>query len=64
MIEPRTLEFELPHIRMTALAWGPEDGRLALCVHGFPHSAHSWRDVGAMLVANGFHVVASATWTA
>ena len=55
------LELELPHVRMTALAWGPEDGRLALCVHGFPDSAHSWRDVAPLLAAKGFRVVAPFT---
>ncbi|WP_232066558.1 alpha/beta fold hydrolase [Mycobacterium parmense] len=43
---------------MTALAWGPRDGRLALCVHGFPDSAHSWRYIAPMLAARGFRVVA------
>ncbi|OBK30740.1 alpha/beta hydrolase [Mycobacterium asiaticum] len=46
---------------MTALTWGPEDGRLALCVHGFPDSAHSWRALAPMLVASGFRVVAPFT---
>jgi pimeloyl-ACP methyl ester carboxylesterase len=55
------LELELPHVRMTALAWGPKDGRLALCVHGFPDSAHSWRYVGPVLAAKGFRAVAPFT---
>lgn len=46
---------------MSALAWGPQDGRLALCVHGFPDSAHSWRYVGPILAAKGFRVVAPFT---
>lgn len=55
------VEFELPRLRMTALTWGPPDGRLALCVHGFPDSAHSWRLLAPMLVAKGFRVVAPFT---
>ena len=61
MTEPDVVEFELPHLRMTALAWGPADGRLALCVHGFPDSAHSWRLLAPMLAAKGFRVVAPFT---
>jgi pimeloyl-ACP methyl ester carboxylesterase len=57
----RSIEVELAHLRMHALSWGPEDGRLALCVHGFPDSAHSWRFVGPMLAAKGFRVVAPFT---
>ncbi|CDO89105.1 alpha/beta hydrolase [Mycobacterium triplex] len=61
MIEPELLEFKLPHVQMSALAWGPRDGRLALCVHGFPDSAHSWRFVAPALAAKGFRVVAPFT---
>jgi len=55
------VEFNLPRLRMTALTWGPRDGRLALCVHGFPDSAHSWRLLAPMLAAKGFRVVAPFT---
>lgn len=55
------LDFTLSHIRMRALAWGPTDGRLALCVHGFPDSADSWRAVAPILADNGFRVVAPYT---
>lgn len=61
MTEPRLIEFDLPRLRMSALTWGPEDGRLALCVHGFPDSAHSWRSIAPLLVAKGFRVVAPFT---
>ena len=61
MTEPQILHIDLPHLRMTALAWGPGDGRLALCVHGFPDSAHSWRHVGPMLADEGFRVIAPFT---
>ncbi|MDX1875171.1 alpha/beta fold hydrolase [Mycolicibacterium sp. 120266] len=61
MADPRVLEFDLPHLRLTALEWGPSDGRVALCVHGFPDSAHSWRHVAPMLADNGFRVIAPFT---
>lgn len=61
MAEPETLTIDLPRVRMNALAWGPDDGRLALCVHGFPDSAHSWRFVAPLLAAKGFRVVAPFT---
>lgn len=58
---PQVVEIDLPRVRMTALTWGPEDGRLALCVHGFPDSARSWRFVAPALAAKGFRVVAPFT---
>lgn len=59
--EPEILEFDLPHLRMTALAWGERTGRLALCLHGFPDSAWTWRFLGPVLAARGFRVVAPFT---
>lgn len=56
--EPVVITLDLPRLRMTMLSWGPEDGRLALCVHGFPDSAHSWRFIAPTLAAKGFRVVA------
>ncbi|UMB69715.1 alpha/beta fold hydrolase [Mycobacterium paraterrae] len=61
MAEPNLIELELPRLRMSALTWGPQDGRLALCVHGFPDSAHNWREFAPLLVAKGFRVVAPFT---
>jgi pimeloyl-ACP methyl ester carboxylesterase len=55
------LEFSLPNVRMRALAWGPAGGRIALCVHGFPDSADSWRSVAPILADNGFRVIAPYT---
>ncbi|WP_280459571.1 alpha/beta fold hydrolase [Nocardia carnea] len=59
--EPETLEFGLPHLAMTALAWGAPDGRLALCLHGFPDSAWTWRRLGPALADRGFRVIAPFT---
>ncbi len=37
---------------------GPEDGRLVICLHGFPDSAWTWRHLLPALGASGFHAVA------
>jgi pimeloyl-ACP methyl ester carboxylesterase len=37
---------------------GPLDGPLALCLHGFPDSAHTWRYLLPELAGAGFHAVA------
>src|ERR1700679_3169255 len=37
---------------------GPEDGPLALCLHGFPDTAHTWRHLLPRLADAGFHAVA------
>lgn len=58
MTDPEVLDFALPNLRMSALAWGPADGRLILCLHGFPDSAHSWRHLGPQLAEAGYRVVA------
>ncbi len=40
------------------LADGPPDGPLALCLHGFPDTAHTWRHLLPDLADAGFHAVA------
>lgn len=40
------------------LEWGPADGPLALCVHGFPDTPHTYRHLGPVLAEAGFRVVA------
>jgi pimeloyl-ACP methyl ester carboxylesterase len=40
------------------LAAGPEDGPLALCLHGFPDTAHTWRHLLPDLAGAGFRAVA------
>ncbi|MFZ0666230.1 MAG: alpha/beta hydrolase [Acidimicrobiales bacterium] len=37
---------------------GPDDGPLAICVHGFPDSAWTWRHLLPVLADAGFHAVA------
>jgi len=58
MTEPEILDLQLPNLRMKALAWGPADGRLVLCLHGFPDSAHGWRRLAPRLAGAGHRVVA------
>ena len=45
-------------LRFSALAEGPEDGPLALCLHGFPDSAQTWRHLLPALGAAGYRAVA------
>ncbi|WP_328395184.1 alpha/beta fold hydrolase [Nocardia sp. NBC_00416] len=59
--QPEIIEYRLPHLSITALAWGDPAGRLALCLHGFPDSAWTWRHLGPALAARGFRVVAPFT---
>src|ERR1044072_1420855 len=40
---------------------GPADGPLALCLHGFPDSAWTWRDLLPALADAGFRAVAPFT---
>ncbi len=40
------------------LAEGPEDGPLALCLHGFPDTAHTWRHLLPQLAGAGYRAVA------
>ena len=40
------------------LSDGPSQGPLALCLHGFPDSAHTWRHLLPVLAAAGFRAVA------
>jgi len=40
------------------LTWGPADAPIALCLHGFPDTAYSWRKVAPALVNAGWRVVA------
>jgi pimeloyl-ACP methyl ester carboxylesterase len=61
MSQPQVIDLDLPHLRMTALAWGPQDGRIALCLHGFPDSAWTWRRIAPLLADRGYRVVAPFT---
>ncbi len=45
-------------LRFAYLSAGPTDGPLALLLHGFPDTAHTWRHLSPQLADAGFHVVA------
>lgn len=45
-------------VEFAYLTWGPAGGPLALCLHGFPDSAHTWRLLGPELASAGFRTVA------
>jgi pimeloyl-ACP methyl ester carboxylesterase len=55
---PESIRFQLDGLGVSALAWGPADGPLALCLHGYPDTAHTWRHLGPRLAARGWRVLA------
>jgi pimeloyl-ACP methyl ester carboxylesterase len=55
-ISEGTIEANGLHIGL--LTAGPEDGPLALCLHGFPDSAWTWRHLLPALADAGYHAVA------
>ena len=57
-VTPEVLEVELPQVTLSALAWGPGDGPLAVALHGFPDTAWTWRHLGPYLAGQGWRVVA------
>jgi pimeloyl-ACP methyl ester carboxylesterase len=56
--EPRWVDVTVPAGQLRALTWGPEDGPIALCLHGFPDTAYGWRKLAPALVTAGYRVVA------
>lgn len=58
MTEPGLLEVTAPAVTLRALQWGPADGPIALCLHGFPDTAHGFRTLAPHLVGAGYRVVA------
>src|SRR4051812_50081815 len=52
------LRVEAGGMTFAALSWGPEDGPLALCLHGYPDTARTWRHLGPHLAERGWRVVA------
>jgi pimeloyl-ACP methyl ester carboxylesterase len=60
-IETEELRLEAGDIEFAALAWGPADGPLALCLHGYPDTARTWRHLGPYLAERGWRVVAPYT---
>jgi pimeloyl-ACP methyl ester carboxylesterase len=60
--EPRWIEVEAPTVTLRALSWEPrqdtENAPIAMCLHGFPDTAHGWRAVAPKLANAGWRVVA------
>ncbi len=56
--EPGRLDVVTPDVTLQALTWGPDGGPIALCLHGFPDTAHGWRKVAPVLADAGWRVVA------
>ena len=56
--EPRWIDVSTPSVQLRALTWGPDDGPIALCLHGFPDTAYGFRKIAPYLVAAGYRVIA------
>lgn len=57
-VEPERISYSANGLTCHALAWGPPDGPLALCLHGYPDTAWTWRHLGPHLATLGWRVVA------
>ena len=55
---PRWIDVTAPTVQLRALTWGPADGPIALCLHGFPDTAYGFRKLAPHLVAAGYRVIA------
>jgi pimeloyl-ACP methyl ester carboxylesterase len=53
-----TRRVSVDDVEFAFLEAGPPDGPLALCLHGFPDTAHSFRHLLPALAADGYHAVA------
>lgn len=58
MTEPREIDVTTADVTLRVLQWGEQDAPIALCLHGFPDTAHGWRRVAPLLAAAGWRVVA------
>ncbi len=54
----RTGQVTANGVELAYLHDGPLDGPLALCLHGFPDTAYTWRHLLPDLAAAGYHAVA------
>jgi pimeloyl-ACP methyl ester carboxylesterase len=52
------LRIDAGGLNFACLAAGPDDGPLALCLHGFPDTAHTYRYLLPRLAAAGFRAIA------
>lgn len=58
MTAPREFDVATDDVTLRVLEWGDPSSPVALCLHGFPDSAHGWRKVAPLLVDAGYRVVA------
>lgn len=58
MAEPHWIDVPGANGDLKALTWGPSDGPIALCLHGFPDTAYGWRKIAPRLAESGWRVVA------
>lgn len=58
MTEPRWIDVTAPAVQIRALTWGPAEGPIALCLHGFPDTAYGFRKLAPALVNQGYRVIA------
>lgn len=56
--DPGWIDVAAPTVRLRALTWGPDDGPIALCLHGFPDTAWGFRKLAPHLVDAGYRVIA------
>ena len=57
-VPPRSYRVTTSRLTFGVLEWGPGEGPLALCLHGYPDTAWTWRRVAPRLAASGWRVVA------
>ncbi|SDD15197.1 Pimeloyl-ACP methyl ester carboxylesterase [Rhodococcus tukisamuensis] len=61
MSVPREGRIDLETVSLSTLEWGPRGGPLALCLHGYPDTAWTWRHLGPALGERGWRVIAPFT---
>jgi pimeloyl-ACP methyl ester carboxylesterase len=57
----KQLRIDANGLTFAAFAWGEPDAPLALLVHGYPDTAHTWRHLGPELAETGYRAVAPFT---
>lgn len=57
-MEPERFPVAANGLTFDVLAWGDPAGPLALCLHGFPDTPWTWRELGPYLAERGWRVVA------
>lgn len=56
--EPGWIDLSAPTVQLRALTWGNPGAPIALCLHGFPDTAYSFRKLAPQLVEAGYRVIA------